>query len=479
MQSSKPHVALLSSPGMGHLIPVLELGKRLVTHHNFSATIFVVSSHTSAAECQVLRSSMSPRLCDIVELPSVDISGQLRHGSGIVTVCSLKVQETKPLLRSAMSAMKQPPTVLIVDLFGTSALEVADELGIPKYVYMPSNAWFLALTIYAPTLDKLVKGEYVDQTESFRIPGCKPLKPEDVVDPMLDRTTQEYNEYLRVGMGFPKADGILVNTWEGLQATTLASLRDEKLLGGFANNLPIYPIGPLTRHVGSTSSTYELLFGWLDKQPRGSVIFISFGSGGTLSYEQMTEVAWGLELSRQRFIWIVRAPTITNRHAAFFTSGNAGEEPSDYLPEGFISRTNNVGRIIPLWAPQVDILSHPSVGGFLTHCGWNSILESITNGVPMIAWPLYAEQRMNATLLTEELGVAVRPEALPSKKVVEREEIAKMVRMIMVDEQGFGIRAKVTELKQRAEKASSEGGSSHHVLSKFAKATSEYAKSRR
>lgn len=468
MQSSKPHVALLSSPGMGHLIPVLELAKCLVTHHNFSATIFVVASHTSAAECQVLRSSVSLRLCDIVELTWVDISGQLRHNSGIVTVCSLMVRETKPLLRSAISAMKQPPTVLVVDLFGTSALEIADELGIPKYVYIPSNAWLLALTIYAPTLDKVVKGEYVDQMEPFRIPGCKSLKPEDVVDPMLDRNSQEYSEYLLVGIGFPKGDGILVNTWEDLQSTTLAALRDEKHLGGFANNLPIYPIGPLRRAVGSTGSRDPQLFGWLDKQPRGSVIFISFGSGGTLSYEQMTEVAWGLELSRQRFIWIVRAPTVTNRHAVFFTSGNADDEPSAYLPEGFISRTHEVGQIIPLWAPQVDILSHPSVGGFLTHCGWNSILESITNGVPMIAWPLYAEQRMNATLLTEELGVAVRPEALPSKKVVEREEIAKMVRKIMVDEQGFGIRAKVNELKQTAEKALSEGGSSRHALSKFA-----------
>ena len=71
---------------------------------------------------------------------------------------------------------------------------------------------------------------------------------------------------------------------------------------------------------------------------------------------------------------------------------------------------------------------HPSVGGFLSHCGWSSTLESITNGVPMIAWPLYAEQRMNAMLLVEELGVAVWPKVLPTKKVVDREEIASMVR---------------------------------------------------
>lgn len=471
MQSSKPHAALLSSPGMGHLIPVLQLGKLLVTQHNFTVTIFVVASHTSGGEWEVLRSSMTSPFCDIVELPPVDISGLIHPGAAVVTVISVMMRESKPALRSAISAMKLPPTLLIVDLFGTESLEIANELGIPKYVYMASNAWFLALTLYVPTLDKLVEGEYVEQTESFRVPGCRPVKPEVVVDPMLDRTDQQYSEYLRIGIEFPKADGILVNTWEELQPQALAALRDVKLLGGLAKNHPIYPVGPLTRPVGSPSSrTNKQLFGWLEKQPHESVLFVSFGSGGTLSYEQMNEVAWGIELSQQRFVWVVRTPTVTNRDAAFFTSGTGADDdgPSNYLPEGFVDRTREMGLLVPVWAPQVDILSHPSVGGFLSHCGWNSTLESITNGVPMITWPLYAEQRMNATLLREELGVAVGPEALPSKKLVGRDEIAKLVRKIMVDEEGFGIRAKVKELKRSAEKALSKGDSSHRALSLFA-----------
>lgn len=121
--------------------------------------------------------------------------------------------------------------------------------------------------------------------------------------------------------------------------------------------------------------------------------------------------------------------------------------------------------VVPLWAPQADILGHPSVGGFFSHCGWNSTLESVTNGVPMIAWPLYAEQRMNATLLTEELGVAVRSEVPPWKKVVGREEIQRMVRKIMVEKDGFKIRDRVKELKLSGEKALREGGSSYSALS--------------
>lgn len=122
---------------------------------------------------------------------------------------------------------------------------------------------------------------------------------------------------------------------------------------------------------------------------------------------------------------------------------------------------------MPLWAPQVDILGHPSVGGFITHCGWNSALESVTNGVQMIAWPLYAEQRLNATSLTEELGVAVRSEVPPWKKVVGREEIERMVRKIIVEKDGFKIKSRVKELKQSGEKALREGGSSYNALSQM------------
>jgi coniferyl-alcohol glucosyltransferase len=465
MDISKPHAALLSSPGMGHLIPVVELGKRLVTHHNFTLTILAVTSPMSPAESHVIQSSMSPKLFDIVQLPPVDISGLVDANSPIVTQLSVMMREARPAIRSAISALKPRPTVLIVDLFGTESFPIADELDMLKYVYFPTNAWFLALTIYVPFLDKEVEGEYVHQVESLRLPGCKSVRPEDVVDMMLDRTNQQYVEYVRMGSEIPMSDGILLNTWSELHPTTLAALRDDGLLGRVIKS-PVYPVGPLTRTVSASKGQ---LFDWLDKQPSESVIYVSFGSGGTLSCEQTTEIAWGLELSQQRFIWVVRPPSIRAADASFLTAGNAsGDDPLNYLPDGFLTRTRNVGLVLPLWAPQADVLRHPSVGGFVSHCGWNSTLESITNGVPMIAWPLYAEQKMNATLLTEELGVAVRSKVLPSKKVVGRQEIEKMVRTIMEDKEGNAIRARVKELKQSAEKALSMGGSSFHALSELA-----------
>ncbi|KAK0604530.1 hypothetical protein LWI29_016565 [Acer saccharum] len=470
--TKKPHAVLLSSPGLGHLIPVLELGKRLVTNLDFHVTIFVVASHTSAAESDIIKSAMTPNLCEIIELPSPDISGLVSPESKLVTIIRVIMRETRPALRSAISSLKSPspPTVMIVDLFGTESLVIGEELQIPKYVYIASHAWFVALTVYVPTLDKIVKGEYVDRKDPLNIPGCMPVRPEDVVDPMLDRNDQHYFEYVRLGEEIKLSDGVLVNTWEDLQPTTLAALRDEKLLGRDVKG-PIFPIGPIVRPLGLAGSSSNQLFDWLDKQPSESVVFVSFGSGGTLSSEQLTELAWGLELSQQRFIWVVRPPTVKSGDGSFFTAGTGdSDDLLSYLPEGFLTRTRKAGMVVPEWAPQVEILSHPSVGGFFSHCGWNSTLESMTNGVPMIVWPLYAEQRMNATLLTEELGVGVRSEKLQSNRVVGREEIKSMVRRVMGDEEeGNAIRRKVKEIKRSAERAQVEGGSSYNALSVFAK----------
>lgn len=164
--------------------------------------------------------------------------------------------------------------------------------------------------------------------------------------------------------------------------------------------VPIYPTGQITKPTGPIDSNNNLIFDWLDKQPGESVLFISFGirSGGTLSKEQMRELAFGLELSQERFVWVVRTPAVKSASAAFFTVGNRSNDNNDdeirsYLPEGFLDRTNNVGLVVSDWAPQVEILSHPAVGGFLSHRGWNSTLESIINGVPLIAWPFMQSRK--------------------------------------------------------------------------------------
>jgi coniferyl-alcohol glucosyltransferase len=225
-----------------------------------------------------------------------------------------------------------------------------------------------------------------------------------------------------------ESDGLLVNTWEELDTPTLKAMREERGYG----SVPVYAVGPLIKPVIPLSSRSGLL-DWLDEQPVESVIYISFGSAGVLSAQQITELAWALELSQQRFIWVLRPPS---KHKGC-------NDVLAYLLDGFLDRTQNLGLVVTQWAPQAEILGHGSIGGFLSHCGWNSSLESILNGVPMIAWPLYAEQKMNATELAEELRVAVRPKIAPTKGIVGREEIGMMVRKVMVEQEGKAMRAKV------------------------------------
>ncbi|GMY27755.1 anthocyanidin 3-O-glucosyltransferase 5-like [Fagus crenata] len=426
--SSKPHVVLVSSPGVGHLVRDLELGNRLAADHNLHVTFFVVvESHSSVGESELVQTARTWKLLDIIELPPVDISGQLQpNNTPIFTRLTAVMREIIPTLRSAISALKLSPTALIVDTFGTPALDVADEFHMLKYVFV-SSAWAHSLILYAHVLDKEVKVDYVAQKEPLRLPGCMPVRPEDLLDLMKDRTKQEYNVFLQTGLKMRETAGFLVNTWEDLEATTLKALREEECYGF----VPVYPIGPLFRPVRSSSSRSGLL-DWLDKQP-----------DLVLSAQQITEMAWGLELSQQRFIWVLRPPS-----------------KKDELPDGFLARTHNLGLVVTQWAPQSEILGHPSIGGFLSHCGWNSSLESILNG-----------QKMNAAMLTEELGVAVRPKIAPTKGIVAREEIEMMVRKVIIADnlEGKAIRTKVKELQNSGKKAWTEGGSSFNALSQLAK----------
>ncbi|XP_072977023.1 UDP-glycosyltransferase 72C1-like [Typha angustifolia] len=143
---------------------------------------------------------------------------------------------------------------------------------------------------------------------------------------------------------------------------------------------PVYPVGPLVR----TRSTEHECVQWLDRQPSGSVVYVPRGSEETLTWQQRTELALGLELSHHRFLWVVKAPLEAKANASLLSSSSTqGSNPLDFLPDGFIGRTKEFGLVLPSWAPQDKVLGHMATGVFLSHCGWNSLVESITNGVAL------------------------------------------------------------------------------------------------
>lgn len=463
----QPHALLVASPGLGHIIPVLELGNRISSVLNVHITILAVTSGSSSPiETEAIRAAAARGTCEITELPSVDVDHLVEPDATVVTKIVAKMRAMKPAVREALKSMNRKPSVMIVDFFGTGLMSVADDVGMTaKYVYIPSHAWFLAVLVYLPVLDKIVKGEYVEIKEPMKIPGCKPVGPKELMDTMIDRSDQQYRESVLGGQEIPMSDGVLVNTWEELQGNTLAALREDGELSRVMK-VPVYAIGPIVRGTGLIKKPNSI-FDWLDKQRDRSVVYVCLGSGGTLSLEQTNELAWGLELSGQRFLWILRRPT----SYLGVSSGEDDQVMSVCLPEGFLDRTRGVGLVVTQWAPQVEILSHGSIGGFLSHCGWSSVLESLTKGVPIMAWPLYAEQWMNATLLTEEIGVAVRTSELPAKEVIGREEVALLVRKIVAeeDEEGRKIRAKAEEVRVSSERAWTQVGSSRSSLFEWAK----------
>ncbi|KAK7309272.1 hypothetical protein RJT34_05850 [Clitoria ternatea] len=464
MVSTKPHAILLPSPGMGHLIPMLELGNRLLTHHSFHVTVFVVTTTTSG----ILKLTSKYDNLNIILVPSHDVSTELEPNRSVEDRIVSTMLHSLPFLRSQMLSMNPSPSLLIVDIFGVLAFPLARDLGMLTSVFFTTNAWLSALTIYLPFMDKEMQRRHTNNHEPLFIPGCQPVRFKDTLEVFLSPVEEDL---LKAAKEIVAADGILINTWQDLEPAATKAVREHGILGRFTKG-SVYPVGPIVRTVELKPDQDHVdrhaVLNWLDRQPGESVIYVSFGSGGTMSEGQMRELAFGLELSQQRFVWVVRAPKEGDACGSFFdVTNNGGEETVGYLPEGFLRRTEGVGVVVPAWAPQIEILGHPATGGFVTHCGWNSVLESVMNGVPMVAWPLYAEQKMNGFMLSAEVGVAVRVEE--EGGVVCRERVAAAVRRVMVDEEGLAMRNKAKELKVSGENALSKFGSSYKSLCEIRK----------
>lgn len=336
---------------------------------------------------------------------------------------------------------------------------------VSPYLFFPASAMSLSFCLYLPKLDAMVSGEYRDMVEPVRIPGCIPVQGSDLMTPVQERSKESYKWFLNHTKQINLAEGILVNSFAELEKGAIEAL-DEYTKEESGIIKAVYPIGPLIQTTGSTGGLERSeCLQWLDNQPSGSVIFVSFGSGGTLSYNQLTELALGLEMSGQRFLWVLKSPNDASSNAAFF-SAQSQDNPLSFLPKGFLDRTKGQGLVVPSWAPQIEVLAHGSTGGFLTHCGWNSTLESVVNGVPLIAWPLYAEQKMNAVMLTDGLNIALRPR-VDTNGLVGREEIVNVAKLLMEGEEGKNIRDKMNKLKDAATKVLSKDGSSTKSLSNF------------
>ena len=464
-----PHIAIVPSPGISHLIPLIELAKQLVHHHDFRVKYIIPTSGPRLKAMKVVLGAL-PKTIESVFLPPASLD-DLPQGLAIGAKVALTMTRSMPSLRHVLKSLASTTRLvaLVIDPYGSDAIDVAKEFNVESYIFFTSTAMALSFLLHFPKLDESAPCgfRFSELQEPLRLPGCLPFRSKDLMDDALHgRNNENYKWLLYHSKRLHLVKGIMVNTFMELEAGAIKALHQESHDG----TPPIYPIGPIVRMGSSTSNNSidgsESCLRWLDNQPIGSVLFVSFGSGGTLSHDQLLELAMGLAMSAQRFLWVVRFPNNDSADAGYLCD-NGHVDPLDILPGGFVELTKEQGLVVSAWAPQVHVLRHRSTGGFLSHCGWNSTLESVVHGIPLIAWPLHAEQKMNALMLVEDLKVAMRPKA-NEHGVVEREEVARVIKGLMEGEEGERLRNNMKHLKDAAAKVLREGGSSTRALSELA-----------
>lgn len=312
------------------------------------------------------------------------------------------------------------------------------------------------------TIHENVSESFKDLRTYIEAPGTPPIYSLDMPMTMYDRNSNSYKNLIIVSENMAKSSGIFVNTFAELEPRVIKALADGECIPD-GPTPPTYYVGPLIRD-NSDDNSGDKCLKWLSLQPSKSVVVLIFGSMGKFKKDQLEEMAKGLEKSGQRFLWVVRSPPPENEKG----QESALKEPDldDLLPAGFLNRNKEKGLVVKNWAPQGEILRHKSVGGFVCHCGWNSILEAMRAGVPLVAWPLYAEQKMNRVYLVEGIKVAL-PLKMREDGFVTAEELAERLSELMEEESGKKLREHVSAISESAAAAVTEGGSSRVAVVEF------------
>ncbi|CAD6220535.1 unnamed protein product [Miscanthus lutarioriparius] len=252
----------------------------------------------------------------------------------------------------------------------------------------------------------------------------------------------------RANEAMKNSSGLVINTLDALEKAELKRLCEELHIPVVLAPGPLHKLSSKRTRSSTPDQDYSCIE-WLDKQPSESVLYVSFGSLASLDAKEFLEVAWGLANSGHPFLWVVRADSVRG-----FLDG-----PD--IPNGFEAAVHGRGKVIR-WAPQQEVLAHPAVGGFWTHSGWNSTLESISEGVPMICRPQFADQMMNTRYVVNTWGVGLELEG-----ELERGKIEKAVRKLMKDREGEEMRERAKELKKNVADCLKAGGTSQVAIDKL------------
>ncbi|KAL8258765.1 hypothetical protein R6Q59_026718 [Mikania micrantha] len=427
-------LVMVASPLQGHMTPMLQLATYLHSQ-GFSITI----AHSDFNQ---------PDFSNHPDLTFLPLSGKLSATGGLIQLFQILNDNCKPHLREhliqTMNAEKESSdhaesVVIIHDNLTFFAGEVAGELGLPSIILRGSSAVFLPAFNIIPQLHQ--DGRYPPQDSLLQeiVPELHPFRYKDL--PFISRPIDETLHLITMIAPKTPPSAFLWNTLEFLEQSALTQIRD-------SSQLPVFTIGPLHKIVATRSTSFleedTSCISWLDKQASKSVVYVSLGSLAKLDQKVATEMAWGLAMSNHPFIWVVRPGSVS------------GSEWIEFLPDGLVAEMEGRGLIVK-WAPQKSVLAHNAIGGFWSHCGWNSTMEGVSEGVTMLCQPFDVDQLLNARYVTDvwKTGFEI---------VVERGAIASAIKRVLVDKEGEEMRQRAMDVREQVKLAVSHGGSSYNSL---------------
>lgn len=467
-KSQQLHIILIPFLSQSHIIPILDFAK-ILSQRDLIITVVTTPLNSISIQSIIDHSTISshvkiklvtvpfpsiqvalPQGCESMDtLPSPDMAPQLFAG------CEM-LQE--PVLKLLSNFQTRPSAIVSSNSLPWTG-KVACSLGIPRYEFQTICCFSMLVSRNVGRMN--VRHTVKSDTEYFEVQDM----PDKIVitkSQMPQTGVQKGGVDIRkVMQQMAEAErltrGMVVNSFEEIEP---------KYVEAFKNmGKKIWCIGPVSlcnqdmsnrlERGGKKGSIDEVVcLKWLDSMAPRSVIYACFGSIGRIPSAQIIETGLGLEASNRPFIWIIRKKDVSSQVEKWLED------------EKFEERIKGRGLIIRGWAPQVAILSHPSVGGFITHCGWNSTLEAICAGVPMITWPMFAEQFYNEKLVVNVLKIGVRVgveiamkmELEDENKVfVNRVQVKEAIEHLMDDEE---CRTRAKKLSELAIKATNDGGSS-------------------
>ncbi|KAJ3702924.1 hypothetical protein LUZ61_006629 [Rhynchospora tenuis] len=435
-------VLLFPVPYQGHINPMLEVAA-ILHSRGFSITIF----HTNF---NPIDSTKYPSyrfvLIDDGKISSQFESTVENTVHRLIAWNNSCEQLFHDCLTSVLSDKNEEPVAcLIRDTHWYNLQYLANRLGVPTLVLRTGSAaslnWFM-------TISQLLKKGFIPVQESqldMPMVELAPLRMKDL--PRVGNCSREaiHNLFTHDMEAIRASSGVIVNTFDSIDSKEVEKFQE-------AIPVPVFCIGPLYKFTLPVSSSLlnedRTCLEWLETQAPGSVLYVSFGSLACMNYEEFIETAWGLANGSQPFIWVVRPGSIL------------GKDEVDF-PDGFIEATSGNGKIVS-WAPQREVLAHKAVGAFWTHNGWNSTLEAICEGVPMICRPQFSDQMGNARYVTHVWKVGIELEGK-----LERGKIEKVIKQLMKDDEGAEIRQRMRSMKNEASCCIKSDGSSSINIDKL------------